>query len=478
MSAARNLACWGFMFGMVGLLGGCGSGGGETAVSTSGGGSGSAAAVGTVTGFGSVFVNGTRFETSNASFTVDDRPGSQSDLKIGMTVIVKGAVGNAQRSAASVRQHDAVEGLVQSVAADGLSLVVMGQQVLVDSATLIDDSIPGRNILNLVAGTDSVEVNGHVRPNGVIQATLIEKKPAGTVTPEVRGYVSSHNDTARTFRVGGLTVNYASAVIGDMPVPAGGAWNGLLVEVNGTVFHAATSTLTATQVEPDEDGLGGDIDEFEVEGYVTQVVGAGDFYIGATHVRTTASTEFRGGTIDEIVLGAKVSAQGRLANGVVTARHVKFHASVRLEGDIATINPSAKTITITGLPGVVVAVNSQTDFDGGVADVTDLLVGDHVRVRGRVNGTSSVIATRLEQRSADDDVDLQGPVQSAANPHLTILGVTVNTAGLSDPDFTGVNDSAIGRTAFFSALSAGTVVKVQGRLSGGTVTWREAEVED
>lgn len=33
MSAARNLACWGFMFGMVGLLGGCGSGGGETAVS-------------------------------------------------------------------------------------------------------------------------------------------------------------------------------------------------------------------------------------------------------------------------------------------------------------------------------------------------------------------------------------------------------------------------------------------------------------
>ena len=130
-----------------------------------------------------MFVNGKRFETDHASFLVDDQPGTQSDLKLGMTVAVTGTLSNNQRSATLVRQQDAVEGLVQSVAADGLSLVVMGQTVLVDNTTIIDNNIPGQNILNLLAGTDFVEVSGHVRPSGVIQATFIEKKPAGTVTP-------------------------------------------------------------------------------------------------------------------------------------------------------------------------------------------------------------------------------------------------------------------------------------------------------
>ena len=79
---------------------------------------------------------------------------------------VNGSFNGTQRSADTVLQKDAVEGLVQSVAADGLSLIVMGQTVLVDNSTLIDDDIPARNVLNLVAGTDHVEINGHIRPNG------------------------------------------------------------------------------------------------------------------------------------------------------------------------------------------------------------------------------------------------------------------------------------------------------------------------
>lgn len=473
------------VFGLVGLLWGCGSGGGSPAAGAGGSASGSAAASGTVTGFGSVYVNGKKFEAENVSVHVGGQSSQcavnqtvRCGIKQGMTVAVTGAYNGTQRTAAVIRQKDAVEGLVQSVASDGLSLVVMGQTVLVDNTTIIDNNVPGQTILNLVAGTDFVEVNGHVRPNGVIQATFIEKKPAGTATPEVRGYVSGQNDAARTFRIGALTVNYATAAIGDMPNPAGNTWNGLLVEAKGTVFTVATTTLTATQVEPEQDGGGGNIDEFEVEGYVTQVLGSGDFFIGSTHVQTATGTDFRGGTIDEIVLGAKLSAEGRFANGILAANHVKFHASVRLEGNIEAINGGTSTFSLVGLPGVTVAVNSQTAFDGGVTALTDLSPGQHVRLRGRVNGTNTVIATRVELRSADDDVDLQGPVQAAANPTLTLLGVTVNTAALSDDAFKGRNDNSIGRTAFFNALSVGTVVKVKGRVIAGIVTWREAELED
>lgn len=469
--------------GLVGLLSGCG-GGGEGAPSgpVSGSASGTAAASGTITGFGSVFVNGKKFDTSGSSFSVDGQLGSQGDLKLGMTVVATGSFNGDQRSASSIRQKDAVEGLVQSVAADGLSLVVMGQTVLVDNTTLIDNNIPGQNILNLVAGTDAVEVNGHIRPNGVIQATFIEKKFPGTVTPEVRGFVKNHNDGAKTFQIGNLTVNYTTALINDMPSPVGNVWNGLFVEAKGNQFTPGPNvqtegTLVATKVEPENQGVQ-QADEFEVEGFVTQVAGPGDFFIGTTHVQTTPSTEFRGGTIDEIVVGVKLSAEGRLANGILTAKHVKFHESARLEGNIAAINLAANTFTITGLPGVTVAVNSQTEFKTDEGNtLNDLLVGDHVRVRGRVGGSNSVIATRVEQRSADDDVDLQGPVQAVSNPNLTILGVTVDTSGISEANFRGLDDGTIGRTAFFNAVKVGTLVKMQGRLNGSVVTWREAELE-
>ncbi len=473
--------------GLVGLLSGCGSGGGGTPSSpASGSTSGSAAASGTITGFGSVFVNGKRFDTSGSSFVVDGESGkSQDDLKKGMAVTVTGSFNGDQRFASAVSQSDAVEGLVQSIATDGLSLVVMGQTVLVDNTTLIDDNIQGRNILNLVPGKDSVEVNGLIMSGGVIQATFIEKKTVGTVTPEVRGFVTGHDSNGSPksfFFIGVLKVEYANnpVIVGDMPIPSGSNWNGLFVEVKGTVFNSGTSTLTATKVEPENQGLGNNMDEFEVEGFVRQVDGPGDFFIGTTHVLTAANTQFRGGTIDEIVVGAKLSAEGRLANGILTAKHVKFQDSVKLEGNIATINGSS--FTITGIPGVTISVNSQTEFkaNGGntITDLNDLQVGNHVRVRGRVSGSSSVIATRVEQRSADTDVDLQGPVQSIAAQNLTVLGVAVDTSTISNDNFKGLNEQVIGRAAFFNAVEVGTLVKVKGRLVDGIVKWEEAEFED
>jgi hypothetical protein len=119
-------------------------------------------------------------------------------------------------------------------------------------------------------------------------------------------------------------------------------------------------------------------------------------------------------------------------------------------------------------------VDSQTEGGNTLND----LLGNHVRVRGRVNGSSSVIATRIEQRSADTDVDLQGPVQSISGQDLTILGVAIDTSTINNNNFDGLNDQVIGRAAFFNVVKVDTLVKVKGRLDGVGVTWREAELED
>lgn len=471
--------------GLIGLLSGCGSGGGEG--TTTGTASGSSASSGTITGFGSLFVNGKKFETNDVEVRHDGETErcsiSQTNrcgLKEGMTVKVSGSFSGSSHSASTITQEDTVEGPITSksqVDANNGTLAVLGQTVIVDSTTRFDSGIS----LTTLNNNDVIEVSGFVKSDGTIVASFIERKAGvGVCSPvcEVKGTVKNHDAVLSTFEIGGLTVTYdTNTIIGDMPTPTGSNWNGRFVEVKGANFsvNAGVPTLLATKVEPENDGVGNnDMDEFEVEGFVTQAGSASgniiDFTIGTTQVRTTASTEFRGGTVDEIVVGAKMSAEGRFDGTTLIAKHVKFHASVKLEGDIATIN--GNTFTIDGLPGVTVTVNSQTE--GG----NNLSIGNHVRVRGRLGSSNSVIATRVEQRSQDNDVDLQGPVQSVSGQVLTILGVDVNTTGIDNTNFEGLNDQVIGRAAFFSVVKTDTLVKVKGRLVNGVVTWREAELED
>lgn len=476
--------------GLAGLLSACSDGSPSASASAGGAsGSGSASASGTVTGFGSLFVNGKKFDTNNVLVKVDDGsatscaigpPSAPLDnscgLKKGMVVTVNGSFSGAQHTATSVRQKDAVEGLVQSVATDRSSLIVMGQTVLVDNTTVIDNNITNRDIATLQSGVDHVEVNGHIQPNGIIQATFIEKKATAVVTPEVRGFVTNHVPGSATFRVGNLIVSYSGAITNDMPA---GNWDSRFVEVKGAdaaAFNSTTVTLTASKVEPEQKGVGDDVDEFEVEGFVTNVVSVdinsrvAHFFIGTTEVRTTGNTEFREGTVEEIVLGAKMSAEGRLENSVLVAKHVKFKESARLKGDIEVLGQDS--FTIKGLPGVTVMTNRQPRIDNG-----PLQANRHVRVRGRLSGTNTIIATRIKVEDPDDDVILQGQVQVKADPNLTILGVTVNTTGIQ---FEGDDDAPITRAAFFAAVRENeTVVKVKGELqTGGTVIWEEVELED
>lgn len=466
--------------GLIGLLTGCGSGDSVSA-SASGSGSGSASASGTVTGFGSLFVNGKRFETDGASVTVDGQPqpsctvsrSNTCGLHVGMTVKVAGSFDGPSYRAAAIVQEDVLEGPITSKSQEtptSGTLIVLGQTVMVDETTRFDSGI-NLGVLNV---GDLIEVNGFVKADGVIVATFIERKPGagcGHDGCELKGFVVNHDHAMTRFQIGGLTIVYdrdgtpPDTVIHDMPSPSGSNWNGLFVEVKGTRLEG--TTLYATKVEREQEGMGNvdDVDSFEVEGIVTQAGSAVgqtiEFTIGTMPVRTTANTEFRGGTIDEIVVGAKLSAEGRVVNGVLIAKHVKFHESIRLEGDASVIG---NMLTLAGLPGVTVIVNSRTELrDGGDRLSIHDLDGRHVRVRGRVAGESTVIATRIQRRSPDSDIVLQGPVQAINGDDIVILGVTVDTGTINR--FEGVNGLSMSRASFLAAVTVQFVGESEGRTA-------------
>lgn len=443
------------------LVAACGGGGGGA----DGGIGGTGVALGTITGFGSVFVNGVEFSSDRAVIKLDDRTVAQSDLRVGMVAQVDGSIADAR--AATITVRSAIKGRVEQVV-DANRMIVMGQTVQIDSQTAFDNGV------RPVQG-DVVEIHGLPVSDGVIAAGYIERKGTlGNPPFAVTGFVASQNTLAGTITIGGLSVAYRNADIGDMP---GGSWVGRLVEVKGATCagNPVCATLTATQVEPA--GLQvEDADEAEVEGFVTLISGGG-FVIGNQTVRTSANTVYENGTAADLVIGAKVEVEGAISGGVLTATKVEFEDGVRIEANVLT--NSAGKLVLQGLDGVSVEVTSNTRLKD-LASVGDLVAGNHVRIRGRQTAPNAVVATELELRSIapDTSIELRGPVSSAASPILTLLGVRIDTSTIADANFRDEEDAVIGRAGFFAALKPGQAVEVDGELNGAVPVWDEAELED
>lgn len=419
---------------------------------------------GTITGFGSVWVNGVRFNVDNATIRLDDGVARQDDLRIGMVVRVDGSIAEAR--AGTVTVDDAVKGRVERLI-DASRFVVMGQEVAVDSRTRFETAFTP-------AVGDIVEVHGLPTADGVITAGYVQKKSALSTPPfAVKGFVKAHDTAARRFTIGTLVVDYAGASLGDLPA---GNWDGRVVEVKGSTCagNPACGTLTASRVELTGAALA-NAPRAELEGFVT-VLGASGFTLGATPVLVNTSTVYRGGVLADIVVGTKLEVEGRVENGTLTATRVEFSDNLRLSGTVGSVDLATGTVTVAGLPNVPVKVNALTRLEN-LARLSDLVVGQGVEIEARA-GASEVLATELKVESnSDGRVQLQGPVAVIdGTTSITIQNTLIPTAGITE--YRTRDDVAVDRATFFAALRVGTLVKARGTLAGSTVGWTRLELED
>jgi hypothetical protein len=452
---------------------------------------------GTVTGFGSIFVNGVEWETDGATITVDDDPGAESDLRVGQVVTVRGELNSAGTvgTADSVEFDNSLEGPVASIDLPAGTFVVLGQTVVTSAETQFDDSIPdrqpdGRRTLDDLAEDDVVEVSGYRDAAGAVRATRVAIRGGASIEYEVKGVVSGLNTGTTTFAIGTLQVNYAGATLEDFGSDT--LSNGDFVEVEGTV---AGNLLTASKVELEDDLGGDDGDEGELEGFITSFTSAASFEVNGVPVTTNSGTGYEGGTSANLGLNVKVEVEGEFnASGVLVADKVEFRiggedADVEVAGSVDTVNVGAGTFTIEGLD-VVIRTDGATRFEDdsdddegdGSFNLAELMAGDYVEVRGAEDASTGaandVIAIRIERDDADDEVVLQGPIQAEAEPELTILGVTVAT------DFAQFRDEdgdTISEAAFFGAVGIGDVVKARAapdNVVGNVMIADEVEIEE
>jgi hypothetical protein len=461
---------------LSGCGGGSGGGGGDNQVSGIDRG-GITIAQGPINGFGSVIVNGVRYSTTGATITIDDQPGTESDLRVGQVVRVEGRLdaGGATGTATRISYDDDVEGPIESIDVAAGRLVVLGQTVKVGPSTSFDDRISPRSLSGLAVG-DRIEVSGLISAGGLIEATRIELKSASSAV-ELKGTVSSVDTVARRLRINEQQVDYSSAQLSNFP--SGQPGNGDLVEVKGSVN--GSGVLVATRIERRNASLAGTTDDSaEIEGLVTRYVSAADFDVAGQRVTTTASTVYEGGTATNLALDANVEIEGGFdATGRVVARKVQFRqqSDVELAGAVEAVNASAGTLVVLG---VTVRTNSLTRYeDQSSADVerfslADLRVGDYVEVRA-YRDAGGLVATLLERDDLESGVELQGPATSVAAPNLVVGGVSVTTD--TQTEFRNNDGGSITAAAFFAA-APGREVKVRGTMVGNVVLAERAELED
>jgi hypothetical protein len=451
--------------GTLAVLVACGGGGPSGSMSQTG--AQSVATWGTITAFGSVYVNGVRYDVSRATLKKNDTTVAQTGLAVGEVALVRGRedTQTGQGEADSVDVEDSVVGPIKTIDLAQNKLIVLGQTVMVTANTSF-----GPGIANLMAlkGGDSIEVSGLPGMDGVIMATRIGRAES-TEPLQVLGTVGTVSAT--TLMINGLTVNF-STTTNVSGFASGQPMTGDLVIARGTVFIDATTTLTATALrlantDRDEQAQGGMVEE---EGLITRFGSPMDFDVAGAKVMTTGSTVFKGGAATDLAANVRVEVRGTLVNKVLMADVVEIEhiAVIGLLGT-ASVNP----FTVLGVP---ITVDPNTRFeDLSMAQVamftlTDVKNGDTVLVRGyeKPAGSGMVLATRLVRLPPlpSMEVGVRGPfTASTAASTATQFNILSITIDATSAKFLGKGGQSLTAAEFF-AQAVGQIVDVRGTASG------------
>jgi hypothetical protein len=369
------------------LLAGCG-GGGSAGPSSGGTGVGPTSfATGHISGFGSIIVNGVRFDDSAALVTDDDGNGSTRDaLKLGMSVEIHGGSisddGKGPRAAATEIRHGAeLRGPVSAVDATARTLVVLGQTVRVLDTTVIDERLVG-GFAGIAVGA-VLEVHGTLdAATGVYTATRLEPTGSGDGF-RIRGIVSNLDSVAKTFSIGPALISYA----GVAPVPANLA-NGALIRVRLQTVQVAGAWV-ATKIDG-MDQRPDDVGEVELEGAITAFTSKTSFSVNGLPVDATNAV-FGDGTL---ALGVKVEVKGSAVNGVVIATRVSVEdeqevhdKGFELHGAIVSIDTVAKTFVLREVK--VSYAGPGIDYRGG--SEAGLAVGVKLEVKGKLSADGTTL---------------------------------------------------------------------------------------
>ena len=436
--------------------------------------------VGVITNFGSVYVNGVKFDSSNTKFKLDDLEGIESDLKVGMIVSVAGKIESTNTGTATqITFNDDVEGrVIANNISSGNTLDIMGQTIHVDADTNFESLIPDTvATLEEIEVGNIVEVSGYNSGDGNIYATRIEVKKKEYVAGEeiqVTGLTKSTTETS--FQIGSLTVLYSNAEYDSIPNDV--IVDGLFVEVKSKQGFSIGGALIADKVELEGDGkkkFGVENgQELELEGIVSNFNSDNQtFVLNGQIVRFGSDS-----ALALIGNGLKIKVHGTINTDgelVVSEFEAKRESNVQVAAYVESIDIANNTLVLLGQTILLSDATSMNDEQDSQSDaaareftIDEINEGDFLEINAFRDADSQdeIIvwqAIKLERDDPEDDgqVALQGVITATPTDNtLVVAGVTV--------DISIYQDAGVG-------LDVGTQVEIEGRYTQEGILVAEAK---
>lgn len=473
------------------LLAACSGGGGSssntnTPASSGSGATGQATVSGTVTGFGSVIVDGLRIDNRSvaAGREFDDGTIRNVELKLGQHVEVEH---DGDFVASRIRVDAEIEGAVTAVNPTARTLSVLGQIVFINTdpalgpVTLFD--APYASLAN-VAVSDVIEVHALIKTDAAgkvtFQATRIEKKLAEEEN-RIKGLVSALSTGTSTFKLGDLTIDYSAARL----EPAGVTLtDGAEVKVglppraaiNGTAVKALVVKVKNRKGESEGKNaeLGGPISSFDPAARTMRVN-------GVLVDLSAASFKQNGRSLADLRTDTYVVVKGTYIAGVtgpvlkastVVIRGVdqEKENEVEIHGTILNFKSSAD-FTLRG-----VRINaSNAAIDDSCAPAVRLGNDLQVSVKGNLLPSGQVVVRKLECEAVQDgqsSVEREG-VAGRVDAGAGTFALTTSR------DIVTVQFSA---ATIFRGVSATTLegkrLEVEGTLVAGVLRAEKIALED
>lgn len=358
----------------VSALAGCGGGGGGGLALQPGTGGTGIYAQGAIAGFGSVIVNGIKFDDVAAVVQIDGVAAKSMDLRLGMVAGVQGqrSADATLATASQIEVWSIAQGQVTQVQAG--QFVVAGMAIQTNSGTVYDgiSSASGLatgqpvTVWGLQAGADG--------SRWVATRVAVLANPVSKVVST--GLVSA---TAEQRSLNGLAMRGSMAAT---------MTAGQLVRVKGVLSDANLQVEDYKVLALPSDTSSQH--ELEMEGVVTQVLSTTRFMLGniavdSSAVSTSATTP--------ITAGLRIEVHGTVQGQLIKATALVFESEQKLgEAEIEGLIE-----TFTGLANFVVR-GQRCDATGAAITkgrTTDLKVGARVKVEGTKAG-DVLMVTRLE----------------------------------------------------------------------------------
>lgn len=426
-----------------------------------GGVGGSGFSVGTLTRLGSVYINGTRFDTSASDFLVNGQAGNQNQLRVGMQLTAQ--VNFDTSAAQNVSYTAAVIGAIESPPDAAGRIVVLNQSVTINAGTILDSIA----LTDLFTG-QLIEVSGWTDANESLIASYIRR--ANSSQFQLAGTITTVNENS--FTVAGVTVRVDQADLSGLNNQSLQPGLAVIVSALASQYNSTTRTLIAATITSPLSINTTTNNRIEISGFVKAYNSATSFNVDGIGIITDNRTvyEFIDGrplNATAVSLNSLVEIEGVFsANGTVQARRIVVipTENSKLEGRIEGIDSGSKSLTMFG---VSISTTPLTRFSGdsnaSSMSFDALRIGDYIEIDSAYIA-STLVAGRIEIEDPDDETILEGPVTevNADLGTLKIVGVVIPFGGNSEFDIeTDDNEQSVDQLTFLRQISVGTIVKAK-----------------